>query len=238
MYENMKKAVIITGTEVKGCTYRIKEAFLEGLGGAFEVTEFTLPKDMPHFCCGCKICFFDSESRCPHADSVMPIWNALLEADLMVFAAPVYVMRVPGQVKALLDHFGCHWMVHRPDERMFSKRAAILTQSVGAPNGGAQNDIAVSLAWMGVSSIKRLGFGLMEGVIWDELSDKRRDRIVKKTERFAKRFLNLKPAGKSLKTRLLFFVTKQIHKSIQKKEDTPGADNRYWIEQGWLKVRK
>jgi multimeric flavodoxin WrbA len=233
----MKKAVIITGTQVKGCTYQIKEAFKQEISGAFDVTEFTLPKDMPHFCCGCKVCFFDSESRCPHAESVMPIWNALLEADLIVFAAPVYVMRAPGQVKALLDHFGCHWMVHRPDPAMFAKRAAILTQSVGAPNGAAQKDVAASLSWLGVSSIKRLGFGLMEGVIWDELSKERREKILEKTKRFAKKFIDIKPARKSIKTRILFFVTKQIHKSILKKEKTPGADNRHWIEQGWLKER-
>jgi multimeric flavodoxin WrbA len=230
----LKKSVIITGTEVKGCTFHIKQAFIEGLGGEYDVTEFTLPKDMPHFCCGCKVCFFDSESRCPHALSVVPIWDAMLTADLIVFAAPVYVMRVPGQLKALLDHLGCHWMVHRPDAKMFTKRAAILTQSVGAPNGGAQNDIATSLSWMGVSSIQRLGFGLMEGVIWDELSVQRREKIIGKTKRFARRFVALKPAKRSLKTRLLFFVCKLLHKSILKKEDVIGADNAHWITEGWL----
>ncbi|MDR1001922.1 MAG: NAD(P)H-dependent oxidoreductase [Oscillospiraceae bacterium] len=231
----MKQAVIITGTEVKGCTYHMKEAFLQGLGGAFEVTEFTLPRDMPHFCVGCKLCFFESESRCPHSDSVMPIWNAMLGADLIVFAAPVYVMRVPGQVKALLDHFGCHWMVHRPDPAMFTKRAVILTQSVGAPNAAAQKDIVTSLSWMGVPSIKRFGFGLMEGVIWDELSGRLKSRIIRKTKRFAKGFRSIKPARKSLKVRVLFFISKQMHKGVLKKETTPGADNRHWIEQGWLK---
>ncbi|MDR0913568.1 MAG: NAD(P)H-dependent oxidoreductase [Oscillospiraceae bacterium] len=234
----MKKAVIITGTEVKGCTYHIKEAFLQELSGEYKATEFTLPKDMPHFCCGCKVCFFDSESRCPHAKSVMPIWNAMLQADLLVFAAPVYVMRVPGQLKALLDHFGCHWMVHRPDSAMFNKRAAILTQSVGAPNGAAQKDIATSLSWLGVPSVKRLGFGLMEGVIWDELSAQRKEKIIAKTKRFAKGFVGIKPAKKSLKTRVLFLVAKQLHKGLLKKEAKLSADNRHWVEQGWLKESK
>jgi multimeric flavodoxin WrbA len=233
----MKKAVIITGTELKGCTFHIKEAFLNEISTAYEITEFTLPKDMPHFCCGCKICFFESENRCPHKEYVTPIWNAMLESDLIVFAVPVYVMRVPGQVKALLDHFGCHWFAHRPEPAMFSKHAAILTQSVGAPNGGAQNDIATSLSWMGVSSIRRLGFGLMEGVIWDKLSKERRDMITVKTKKFAKKFIGIKPAEKSLKIKLMFFVTKQIHKKIHGNEDTPGADSRYWIARGWLKEK-
>jgi multimeric flavodoxin WrbA len=231
----MKKAVIITGTQVKGCTYHIKEAFLRGLGDDYKVTEFTLPRDMPHFCCGCKVCFNDNESCCPHAQSILPIWNAILDADLIVFATPIYVMRTPGQVKAFLDHLACHWMVHRPDPVMFYKHAAILTQSIGAPNGGAQKDIATSLSWMGVSSIKRLGFGLMEGVIWEELSNERRDKIINKTERFAKHFNSTKPARKSLKTRILFFVAKQLHKSLLKNEASPSADNQHWIAQGWLK---
>lgn len=42
----------------------------------------------------------------------MPVWNAVLAADLLVFAYPVYALRVPGQMKSLLDHFACHWMVH------------------------------------------------------------------------------------------------------------------------------
>jgi multimeric flavodoxin WrbA len=230
-----KKAILITGTEIKGCTYHLKEAFLQGLGDAFAVTEFTLPRDMPHFCCGCKVCFFESESRCPHAESVMPIWNALLAADLIVFAAPGYVMRVPGQVKALLEHLGCHWMVHRPDPAMFTKRAAILTQSVGAPNGGAQKDLVTSLSWMGVPSIKRLGFGLMEGVIWSELSEARKAKMIAKTQAFARQFIDMKPARKSLKTRMLFLMNKQLQQGLLKKAKTLSADNKHWIAQGWLK---
>ncbi|MDR0896473.1 MAG: NAD(P)H-dependent oxidoreductase [Oscillospiraceae bacterium] len=233
----MKKAVLITGTEIQGCTYHLKEAFLQGLGDAFAVTEFTLPRDMPHFCCGCKACFFESESRCPHAESVMPIWNALLAADLIVFAAPVYVMRVPGQVKALLDHFGCHWMVHRPEPAMFTKRAAILTQSVGAPNFSAQKDLATSVSWMGVPSIKRLGFGLMEGVIWDELSEARKAKMIAKTQAFARQFIGMKPARKSLKTQMLFLMNRQLQQGLLKKAKTLSADSRHWIAQGWLKGR-
>jgi multimeric flavodoxin WrbA len=234
----MKKAVIITGTEVKGCTYHMKEAFIRGLEGALEIVEFTLPKDMPHFCCGCKICFVDSEDHCPHAKTVMTIWNAMRDADLIVFAEPVYAMHSPGQVKALLDHLCCHWMVHRPEPAMFTKHAAILTQSIGAPNGSAQKDIATSLSWMGVPSIRRLGFGLMEGVIWDELSEKRRHKIETKIMRFASRFVDKKPARKTLKTRILFFITRQIHKGLLQNEATPSADNKHWIDHGWIKEKK
>ena len=89
---------VINGTEIKGCTYHIKESFLEVLRDGNEVTEFYLPKDLPHFCCGCKNCFFRREQFCPHSEYVIPIWNAILNADLLVFTSPVYALRTTSQM--------------------------------------------------------------------------------------------------------------------------------------------
>ena len=154
------KITVINGTEIKGCTYHIKESFLEILRDGNEITEFYLPKDLPHFCCGCKKCFFKSEQFCPHAEYTIPIWNAILNADLLIFASPVYALRTTAQMKSLLDHLCVHWMVHRPDERMFNKRAVILTNAIGVFNGGAQKDIATSLSWLGAVSYTHLGLVL------------------------------------------------------------------------------
>ena len=54
-------------------------------------------------------------------------------------------MGLPGQLKALLDHFGCHWIAHRPKKAMFTKTAIVLTQSIGAPNKAAQKDVTTCL---------------------------------------------------------------------------------------------
>lgn len=43
------KITVINGTEIKGCTYNIKENFLEILRQGNEIREFYLPKDLPHF---------------------------------------------------------------------------------------------------------------------------------------------------------------------------------------------
>ena len=234
------KITVINGTEIKGCTYHIKEAFLSGLRQNSEITEFTLPKDMPHFCRGCKTCFFKSEGLCPHADHVMPIWNAMLDADLLVFASPVYALRTTGQMKALLDHLCVHWMVHRPDRKMFSKRAVILTNAIGMFNGGAQKDISTSLTWLGVSDIKKLGIGLMEGVVWNELSARRRADITRRVEKLADKQKNKPAARRGLKVGFLFAVVKKMHLAVAKKEaaqsadGTLSADNRYWVDQGWI----
>jgi len=101
----------------------------------------------------------------------------------------------------------------------------------------SQRDAVNALSWMGVSSIKRLGTGLLEGVIWNDLSEKRRNKIIQKVTRFAVRCTRLQPAKKSLKFRLKFLMSKIMHAMVLKKEEIPGADNRYWIEQGWIKPK-
>lgn len=229
------RITVINGTEVKGCTYQIKENFLDILRDGNDITEFYLPKDLPHFCCGCKRCFFESEELCPHAKYVMPIWNSILNADLLVFSSPVYALRTTAQMKSLLDHLCVHWMVHRPDETMFHKRAVILTNAVGVFTSGAQKDIETSLSWLGVSDIKKLGIGLLEGVIWNELSDKRRNIIVSKTKNMAEKYKNPCRVQKGIKVRFKFTITKMMHEASIKKEKTISADNQHWIDKGWIK---
>ncbi|MDR1018703.1 MAG: NAD(P)H-dependent oxidoreductase [Lachnospiraceae bacterium] len=228
------KIVAITGTEVKGCTYNIKNIFLDTLREGNEIKEFYLPKDCPHFCCGCKTCFNIDENKCPHAMDTMNIWSAMMDADLLVFAYPVYCMRTPGQMKALLDHFGVHFMAHRPKKEMFSKKAVIITQSIGAPNNAAQKDVATSLTWLGISDIRKIGFMLMEGANWDQLSDKKRQSITNKTVTLAKRYTQNYKVHKSIKHHILFKVCTLMHKSALKNEVNQSVDTKYWLENGWI----
>ena len=230
------KIVVINGTEIRGCTYNIKEIFLEDLREKHEIVEFYLPKDLPYFCSGCKTCFLKTEENCPHVQYVSPIWESLLSADLLVFTSPVYALRTTAQMKSLLDHLCVHWMVHRPDERMFEKRAVILTNAIGVFNGGAQKDIATSLNWMGISKIKKLGIGLMEGVIWGELSEKRRRIITGKVKKLAAKHTHIYPARKGCKVTMLFAISKMMHQSVAKKENPLSADNQYWKKKGWIHV--
>jgi multimeric flavodoxin WrbA len=229
------KITVITGTGQKGCTYQIKECFLQVLGPGHEITEFYLPKDLPDFCCGCKNCFFISEERCPHALHVMPIWKSMLESDLIVFASPVYALRTTGQMKSLLDHLCVHWMVHRPEEQMFHKKAVILTNAIGPFQSGAQKDIATSLKWLGISHIRKQGIGLMEGIVWNDLSLKRRNAIISKISRLAKKYKNQTYARQGMNVRLRFALCRMLHQITADKEKILSADNQHWIQKGFIK---
>lgn len=231
------KITVISGTPQKGITYHMKDMFLSHLRDGNDITEF-YPEDMPPFCVGCKTCFLHGEQLCPHVSKTTPIWDAMLNSDLLVFAYPVYALRAPASIKSLLDHLCVHWMVHRPDEKMFSKTAVILTNSVGAPNGSAQKDVKTSLSWMGVSSVFTCGAGMMGDVMWDKISDEHKRMLERKTDKLYKKIRNIKPRGHmELRERAKFFVCKQLHKMVLKGEKVPSLDNQYFINHGWVKTK-
>lgn len=229
------KIVVLNGTSVKGITFTMKELFLQNLPKEREVVEF-YPKDYPPFCLGCKSCFLLGEDKCPHAPHTAPIWKAILDADLLVFAYPVYALRAPASIKSLLDHLCVYWMVHRPEPKFFRKTAVIITNSVGAPNGSAQKDVKTALNWMGLSRIYLCGAPMMGDIFVDRLSDKHRKMLETKMRRLAGKIRNLHPCKRmNVKVSLLFNMAKLQHKMVLKGEDTPSLDNAHYINHGWIK---
>lgn len=226
---------VINGTPVHGVTHHMKELFLSQLKGNNSIVEF-YPKDLPPFCMGCKNCFLNGEDKCPHDSSVRAVWNAVLDADLLVFTYPVYALRAPASIKSLLDHFCVHWMVHRPDPKIFEKTAVIITNSVGAPNGSAQKDVKTSLLWMGVSNIYCCGAGMMGDIFVDKMTAKHRDMLAKKMRKLARKASDIKPRKrKSLKVTMVFSMCKLQHKMVLKSEPQPSLDNLHYIQHGWIK---
>lgn len=228
------KIVVINGTAVKGVTNLMKNEFLHHLREGNEITEF-YPEEFPAFCVGCKSCFLKGEEKCPHFAKKAPIWNALLGADILVFAYPVYALRAPASVKSLLDHWCVHWMVHRPEPVLFEKTAVILTNSVGAPNGAAQRDVKTSLNWMGLSRVYTCGAPMMGDIFVDQMSEKHRRMLERKMKRLAEKVRDARPYGRMrLKVRLLFGMAKLQHKMVLRTEETPSLDNAHYIRHGWI----
>ena len=234
------KITVINGTEKHGITYRLKEMFLEPFKDKAEITEFYLPKDGPGFCIGCTQCFLTYQDRCKDAACVQKIEKAMLEADLLVFTSPSYVMHTTGAMKALLDHFGYRWMPHRPLKEMFGKRAVIITQALGAGEKSAAKDIKDSLSWWGISYIKNSHFKLMSEIHWEKLPEKKRAAMTKGMASMARKFSAIdysKPAHTNLITKAKFYVVRMMQTGLGK--DNPEyTDYKYWKANGWLdKVR-
>lgn len=99
----MKKVLIITSS-LRGRSNSdiLAAAFAEGAREAgHEVTEISLKGKNIGFCRGCLAC--QKTGRCVIADDARPICDAVKDADVLVFASPVYYYSISGQLKALLD---------------------------------------------------------------------------------------------------------------------------------------
>ena len=230
------KITVINGTEKHGVTYKLKETFLQRFKPVAEITEFYLPKDCPAFCAGCTSCFMRGEDTCKDFAYVSAIEKSLLETDLIVMTSPSYVMHATGAMKALLDHFGYRWMPHRPAPEMFSKRAVIITQCLGAGAKSTSKDIKHSLSWWGISKIGVFSSALMGDVVWDKLSESKRKSLANGINKLARKFAKInykKPARTKLITKIKFAFCRIIQKKVQK-SGKGGLDCKYWQEHGWF----
>lgn len=232
----MMKIAVFNATEKHGVTYRLKEIFLEPFRDEAQITEFYLPKDCPSFCAGCTVCFRGDENKCKDAQYTQKIQKALLEADLLVFASPAYVFHTTGAMKTMLDHFGYRWMPHRPAKEMFSKRAVIITQCLGAGDKSTAKDIKDSLSWWGVSFIKEYRFKLMSEIDWDKINEKKKNKMSSKLTDAANKFKNIdynKRPHTNITTKIKFYMVRMLQTDLGKK-NPEYTDFIYWKENGWL----
>ncbi len=225
------KITIIHGQSHHGSTCHMAQLLAEKLQG--EVTEFFLPKDFGEFCVGCTACFIKDETKCPHYEKLLPITTAIDEADVLILASPVYVYHATGAMKALLDHYGWRWMVHRPEEKMFHKQAVCISTAAGAGMKSTNQDMAHSTFFWGIGKTYKVGVAVM-AVSWDEVADKKKQKIENQLTRLAnqikKRQGKVKPG---IKTRTFFNIMSMVHKKSWNE-----ADGVYWKEKGWTQGRR
>lgn len=224
--------LMINATMRKSSTYTIGKMIIDKVAKEEDsVKELFLPKDMPEFCKGCGLCFSKSEEKCPHYLLYMKRITELIDdADLLVFTSPVFVFHVTGQMKALLDHYGYRFMVHRPEETMFKKQAIIISTAAGAGMKKTIRDIKDSLLWWGISEVHTYGVAV-RGVSWDTVSGDIKTKVQANVERIAEKIKrDPNQVKSSIKTKLYFHIMRMV----MKKSKFNPADVKYWEEKGWL----
>lgn len=193
-----------------------------------DITEFFLPRDFDSFCVGCGACFLDSETRCPHYEALKPITQALDQADVIILASPVYVYHVTGPMKTFLDHYGYRWMVHRPEEAMFSKQAICISTAAGGGMKHTNQDMAHSTFFWGVAKTYRYGVGV-KAVSWDGVSPKLKGRIEQHIDVLARRIRqNAGSVRLSWKTKAFFTIMRSVQR-----HGWSEPDMAYWAGKGW-----
>jgi multimeric flavodoxin WrbA len=229
------KITVLHGNARKGSTWHLTDLLKQELSkkSELEVTEFTLPRDMPHFCNGCFSCFMNGEHTCPHAASVQPIAKALLDADVIILASSVYAMDATGQMKAMLDHLCYMWMSHRPDPRMFNKIGVTVVTTAGAGLKHTTKTLNSSLKFWGVKRTYAFR-GAVSAMRFSDVPEKKLARARKDIEKLASKIAKAAEHPEKLSAPLFRSFFMKIMTGMMKKNTWNLRDRKHWEDNGWL----
>lgn len=227
------KIVMLNGQNHKGSSYTIGKKIIDKIDGEKEVREFFFPKDLNHFCIGCYNCIED-ETSCPFFDEKKVILDALYEADIIIATTPTYCMHVSAPFKAFIDLTFDNWMVHRPVKSMFYKKAVVVSTSAGSSPKRAMKEIEDALFNMGVPSITKYGLSV-QAMNWEEISDKKKAMIDKKTTRISKKLSKGNKPGIGIKTKIVFNFMGFLQRSGM---GSSPVEYDYWENQGWFNGKR
>lgn len=223
------KTVLIHGQNHKGSSYHMGRLLADKLTEEANIAEFFLPRDLNHFCLGCYSCIED-ETKCPYWSEKKIILDALEQSDLFIFTTPNYCLAPSGAMKSFLDlMFDC-WMVHRPKDWMFAKRAVVISASAGASCKKAIQPVKNSLFYWGVPYIKTYGLPV-QAMNWDMVKPERKVKIKKEIGRIAAQIDCSKPPRVGIKTKFIFNIMKMTH---VKGWDSSPIEQEYWKDRDWL----
>lgn len=99
----MKKIIIVSSSPRKnGNSEILAQKFAEGARTAGNAVQFIAVRDLDlKFCTGCLYC--NTHDKCVLNDSMNALYSRFQNADVLVFATPVYYYSVCGQLKTMLD---------------------------------------------------------------------------------------------------------------------------------------
>lgn len=99
----MKKVVVIsTSLRHDSNSEMLATAFAEGAESGGNNVEFiSLRGKKIEFCIGCLVC--QKKRQCVIKDDAIKIEQSVLNADVVVFATPIYYYEMSGQMKTLID---------------------------------------------------------------------------------------------------------------------------------------
>lgn len=121
------KIAVLNGSPRKENTYAMIQAFREGAEAAgHEVEEYHVGKMKIAGCMGCMYCKTKGEGVCIQKDDLEKIMPAYKEADMIVFASPIYYFTMTAQIEAAIQRVFC---IGKPAK---AKRTALLLSS-GSP---------------------------------------------------------------------------------------------------------
>lgn len=99
----MKKVLIFSASaRLGGNSDTLCDLFAQGaVEAGHQVEKIRLAEKNIHFCLGCGVC--NTTHACVQEDDMADILEKMVQADVLVFATPVYFYAMNGQMKTLID---------------------------------------------------------------------------------------------------------------------------------------
>lgn len=101
------RIVVLSGSPHKnGASATLVDCFMEGAKEAgHEVTRFDCAYLDVHPCIACGKCRSGENEKCVFQDDMVKVNEAILAADAIVFASPIYYFALSAQLKTVIDRF-------------------------------------------------------------------------------------------------------------------------------------
>lgn len=224
--------LVILGARKKGNTYHTSFTMIDEMKKLGQVNaEFLYLRDYDlKFCLGCRTCFDKGEHACPRKDDLQLIVEKIKRADGVIFASPVFVSDISGEMKTLIDRMA--YITHRPE--FFSKCSFIITTTYASSNKHARDTIgAATFAW-GFHHVGSLGLKVPTVKGPPDLL-----RYKKQIRKAAKMFytaLNKKQFKSPSLLSLAIFKVQQRANSDPKYKET--LDYNYWVNNGYSNPKR
>ena len=227
------KIVIVHGQDHEGSTCmtarKLANAVTAKAGKGASLEEFFLPRDFSEPCRGCYGCFNRDLTVCPHFKKLQPLSDALMKADLIILASPVYVYHAACPMMSFLDHFGTWWVVHRPRTEMTCKQAVAVSTAAGGGMRSTCKDMRDSLEMWGINRVYSLGIGV-QATKPEGIPERILKAIDKKTDALADRIVRHGGSrGMNRRAKKWFALMRFAHKHFAPSE----PDFGYWERKGW-----
>ena len=124
------KIAVFNGSPRKENTTAMVQAFRQGAEAAgYEVEEYQVGKMKIAGCLACEYCHNKGGGNCIQKDDFEQLLPAYKEADIVVFASPIYYFTMTAQMEAAIQRVYC---IGKP---LNAKKAVLLLSSAGVYTG-------------------------------------------------------------------------------------------------------
>lgn len=140
------KIAVLNGSPKVGNTAAMVEAFKQGAEEAgHEVEVLHVGKMKIAGCLGCEYCHTKGEGKCVQQDDMAKVMPAYLEADMIVYASPIYYFNITAQLAAAMQRV---YAIGKPAKA--TKAALLLSSASPEPYAGAITAYKTAAGFMGL----------------------------------------------------------------------------------------